>query len=241
MCVSFNFLSLALGAVIAAPVQFGTMAANTVASGVTGTLVSIPVSLVAGGTAHLAGLAETGRQILNSDIPQRFLDQGQVIMKPVALVAGSNSILAGVGIGLLSSGVKNLGQGVERVGLHLTHHGNNVKNAGSRLTGWFYGRPLYLEANSTSANETVTTQTPLANDTLLIVPIEQEVVPASTNADGIVLEEDMVVVTEEPEMYQIITDQPLELITTEPDIHRVLTTEMPPIEVSALLDGEGVN
>lgn len=215
----------AFGAVIAAPIQFGALTANTLASGFTGALVSVPVSIITGGRAQLAGLAETGRQLLHTDIPQRLLDQGQVIMKPVALVAGSNSILAGMGVGLLSSGVKNVGQGVERVGLHLTHHGNNVQNAGQRLMGWFYGRPFYLESNTTSPidNSTITELTPLSNETLVIVPIEQEIV----NTDG---QDGTVVVTDEPQLYELVTDGPLQLFTSEPEIHQVLTTESPVTE-----------
>lgn len=137
--------NLALGTAIATPIQMGALAANSFVTGFTGTLVSVPISLVSGGTAQLVGLLVSGKQALQHTLGR------EEILQPLAVVAGSNSILAGIGLNYLSSGIKTAGQRVEQLGLSVTSAGQNIKHFGSVLVGWVNGRPIYMEQTESSS------------------------------------------------------------------------------------------
>ena len=146
--LSLSFAFSALGTAIATPIQLGTLAANAAISGITGTVVSIPISLASGGAAQLVGLIGTGRQLWHSTLGSdpnnsTFWQNGQLWLQPLAVVTGTNSILAGVGLNALSQGVKNLGWSIERFGVSLSNTGKNAKQFGSVLIGWANGKPLY--------------------------------------------------------------------------------------------------
>ncbi|KAI7689063.1 hypothetical protein SSS_05036, partial [Sarcoptes scabiei] len=148
----------ALGTAIATPIQFGTMAANAAISGITGTLVSIPISLASGGAAQLVGLIGSGRQLWYSTLGSNpstssFWQNGELWLQPLALMTGANSILAGVSLNALSQGVKNLGLGIERFGISISNTGKSTKRLGSVLVGWANGRPIYAPVvNDTAHN-----------------------------------------------------------------------------------------
>lgn len=137
----------------------GTLAANAAISGITGTVVSIPISLASGGAAQLVGLVGTGRQLWQSTLgsdpnTSRFWQNGEVWLQPLALVTGANSILAGVSLNLISQGVKNLGLGIEHFGVTLTNTGTSAKHLGSVLVGWANGKPIYAPVvNNTKTHE----------------------------------------------------------------------------------------
>ena len=150
---------LALGTAIATPIQLGTLAANAAISGITGTVVSVPISLASGGVAQLVGMVGTGRQLWHSTIgsdPKNstFWQNGELWLQPLAVVTGANSILAGVSLNALSQGVKNLGWGIERFGVSLSNTGKNAKQMGSVLIGWANGKPVYA---TSILNETLIT------------------------------------------------------------------------------------
>nr|XP_027205135.1 uncharacterized protein LOC113798755 [Dermatophagoides pteronyssinus] len=149
----------ALGTAIATPIQLGTLAANAAISGITGTVVSVPISLASGGVAQLVGMVGTGRQLWHSTIgsdPKNstFWQNGELWLQPLAVVTGANSILAGVSLNALSQGVKNLGWGIERFGVSLSNTGKNAKQMGSVLIGWANGKPVYA---TSILNETLIT------------------------------------------------------------------------------------
>lgn len=149
----------ALGTAIATPIQLGTLAANAAISGITGTVVSVPISLASGGAAQLVGLVGTGRQLWHSTIgsdpaTSPFWANGELWLQPLALVTGANSIMAGISLQALSQGVKNLGLGIERFGVSLTDTGKHAKHLGSILVGWANGKPVYVPVvNDTKTNE----------------------------------------------------------------------------------------
>lgn len=146
---------------IATPIQLGSLAFNSFITGLTGTFVSVPISLVSGGTAHVIGVVESGRQLFqtqftdsiehftssirnftlnNSTLANTTLTgRIQVLLQPLVQTANSSSILVGV-----NEGVKNIGQRVEQIGLRISNAGNNARRLSSVLIGWVHGRPLYL-------------------------------------------------------------------------------------------------
>ena len=135
-----NNYFIVLGTAIATPIQLGTLAANNLAAGITGTLVSIPISLVSGGTAQLIGLVESGRQIYNGHLAD-FTEAVQrnitgALMRPLAVVGGTNSLLSGIALGTLANGTKRVGEGVQIIGSTLTNAGQGIVNTGSKLSGW---------------------------------------------------------------------------------------------------------
>lgn len=142
------------------------MAANAAISGITGTVVSIPISLASGGVAQLVGMVGTGRQLWHSTIgsdPKNstFWQGGELWLQPLAVVTGANSILAGVSLNALSQGVKNLGLGIERFGVSISNTGKNAKQFGSVLIGWANGKPVYAPIiNETFMNVNLTEQQP---------------------------------------------------------------------------------
>lgn len=150
----------ALGTAIATPIQMATLATNAAISGITGTIVSIPISLASGGVAQLVGLVGTGRQILAASTSMEVSEPsststtyGQLFLQPLAILTGANSILAGVSLNVLSQSVKSLGLGIEQFGVSLTNTGKNAKYLGSVLIGWANGRPLYAPVvNDTETN-----------------------------------------------------------------------------------------
>lgn len=138
---------------VAAPMQLGALAANSIASGVTGTMVSVPISVVSGGTAQLVGLIESGRQLLNTNLPLIMLQNSKVVMRPMALMTGSSSVLSGLGLSLVGQGVKTVGNGIERFGFNMASTGNNVKNYGQNLIGWYHGRPYYFRPSDNATDD----------------------------------------------------------------------------------------
>lgn len=167
----------ALGTAIATPIQLGTLAANAAISGITGTVVSIPISLASGGAAQLVGLIGTGRQLWHSTLGSdpnnsTFWQNGELWLQPLAVVTGTNSILAGVGLNALSQGVKNLGWSIERFGVSLSNTGKNAKQFGSVLIGWANGKPLYASI----INETDS----LKNSSSIVEEINQQQQPMDT-------------------------------------------------------------
>lgn len=164
---SVSLYSLALGTAIATPIQMGALAANSFVTGATGTLVSVPISLVSGGTAQLVGLLYSGRQFLQSAMGS------QEVLQPLAVVAGTNSILAGVGANYLGSGLKLTGQQVEQFGLSVSSAGQQVKHYGSALLGWVNGQPVYL--NQTKATDD--SSRPIVINAYIPFPFQKAEVP----------------------------------------------------------------
>lgn len=160
-----------LGTAIATPIQMGTLAANNIIAGVTGTLVSIPISLVSGGTAQVIGVVETGRHIYTSKVvpmSQRLRPNMTSLIRPLAIVGGANSVLGGIALGTIANGAKRIGQGVEYFGSSLLSAGQGIAGFGSGLSNWSYGVSQLNDVESVlELDELTTTTTTTASSTTI--------------------------------------------------------------------------
>ena len=128
-----------LGTAIATPIQLGTLAANNVAAGVTGTLVSIPISIATGGTAQLIGVVETGRELYHGKVAaltQAIQQNLPAVIRPAAIIGGANAVVGGIALSAVSSGMARVGQGVQHLGSTLNNVGQGLAGVGDQLVMW---------------------------------------------------------------------------------------------------------
>jgi len=91
-----------IGAAIATPIEIGAVAGSSIASGVTGKLVAIPISFASGAAAKLVGAVETGKAVFHDQVENGAhifkngaIKLGHIILKPVAVIVGAKTALAG--------------------------------------------------------------------------------------------------------------------------------------------------
>jgi len=129
-----------IGSVIATPIEVGAVAGSSVVSGVTGKLVSVPISLGAGAVAKFVTAAEEGKQIWDFNVQHGgqvlkngIIKLGHLALKPVAVVVGAKTALTGAGVGVFGTGVKSVGVGMEAIGAKMVSTGLVAKGLGHRL------------------------------------------------------------------------------------------------------------
>jgi len=145
-----------IGSAIATPIEIGAQASSAIVSGVTGKLVAIPISI--GSKVLSKGLevantanqfAEDGRQVweFNAEhgheiLKDGFIKMGHIILKPIAVVVGTQTALNGAGLGIVGSGIKGVGVKMETVGTKMLGAGLVAKGLGTRLVKMQF--PPYL-------------------------------------------------------------------------------------------------
>lgn len=162
----FSAQGAALGSAIAAPIQFTTMAANGLASGITGTLVSIPVSMATVGIAQAAGALESGRQFY-----QTMPDLGQLARAQQNLSANGGGILQQLAL---------IPASLPQPIVPITHQGNPMLVP---FHGFNFMQPLptptTLLSSSEPSTESLTTEssttesstlTPTLSDSVSVIP-----------------------------------------------------------------------
>jgi len=129
-----------IGSAIATPIEIGAVAGSSIASGVTGKLVAIPISVVTGAVAKGVGSIERGRQIWNFNLEHGgeilkdgLIRVGHIILKPIAVVVGAQTALTGAGVGITGAGIKGVGVGIETVGAKMVGTGLAAKALGATL------------------------------------------------------------------------------------------------------------
>jgi len=129
-----------IGSAIATPIEIGAVAGSSIASGVTGKLVAIPISVVSGAAAKFVGAAQKGQQIWKFNLEHGheimkdgLIKMGHIILKPIAVVVGAQTALTGAGLGITGSGIKGVGVGLEAVGAKMIATGLTAKAVGKRV------------------------------------------------------------------------------------------------------------
>jgi len=134
-----------IGAAIATPIEIGAVVSSSLASGVTAKLVAIPVSLISKASTKLAIAAKAGKKVValkalaiksGAKLAKKgAITLGHMLLKPIAIIAGTKSALAGAGLGIAGSGVKLAGLGLQAAGSKLALSGLKAKGAGALLIG----------------------------------------------------------------------------------------------------------
>lgn len=132
-----------IGSAIATPIEVGAVAGSSIASGVTGKLVAVPISMAAGAAAKFVGAVETGKEIWNEKVvngaqllKNGAIKLGHMMLKPVAVIVGANTALAGAGLGVAGAGIKGVGVGMEVAGGKMAATGLKAKGIGALMIGW---------------------------------------------------------------------------------------------------------
>lgn len=113
--------------------------------------------MVSGPTAQLVGLIESGRQLVTAtNLPEIVLQNSPYILRPVALVTGSGSVLSGMGMNAVAGQVQRLGTNVAHFGTGLSSGGAQMAQVGQHLIGWYDGNTLVIPG-ATNANGTFNT------------------------------------------------------------------------------------
>jgi hypothetical protein len=122
-----------LGNAIAIPVQLGTSLTSGVHTALNGILVGVPVGIGSGVAAGVVGLKEhfKGRDVLG-ELSANAMPIGQFLLKPVALLAGANSMLLG-------KAAKITGYSMDLTGAAIHSTGQSIASAGSGLKGFGSG------------------------------------------------------------------------------------------------------
>jgi len=76
---------------------------------------------------------------------------GQIILKPIAVIVGSKTALAGAGLGLAGSGVKGFGLKIASVGSAMALTGLKAKGVGDLMVGWAI-EPVVSKLHQTTIN-----------------------------------------------------------------------------------------
>ena len=114
-----------IGSAIATPIHLGTLAANNIAAGVTGTLVSIPISIGSGVTAQVIGLAQTGQELVTykkAEIQKFIEDHAYQLAQPLAAIKGAHAIVQG-------ATMKTIGTAAHHVSGTLQSFGSKLSDA----------------------------------------------------------------------------------------------------------------
>ena len=97
-----------IGAAIATPIEVGAVAGSSIASGVTGKLVAIPISVAAGAAAKFVDAAEEGQHIWDFNVlhsgeilKNGLIKLGHIIFKPIFVIGGAKTALTGNHLSLL--------------------------------------------------------------------------------------------------------------------------------------------
>jgi len=125
-----------LGQAVAVPVQLAASAGSELAKGVTGFIVGVPVGI---GTGVAAGAAGAQEALKNTDLvgglKSGLLPVGNLLLKPVLLVAGANSMLIGKVVKIAGSATDLTGGIIQGTGQALTLSGQKLKGMGIDLLG----------------------------------------------------------------------------------------------------------
>jgi len=134
-----------IGASIATPIEIGAVATSSLASGVTAKLVAIPVSLISKTSTKLAAAAKVGKKVValkalaikkGAKLAKKgAITLGHMLLRPIAIIAGTKSALAGAGLGIAGSGIKLAGLGLQAAGSKIALSGLKAKGAGALLIG----------------------------------------------------------------------------------------------------------
>lgn len=151
-----------LGTAIAVPIQTGALAANHLAAAATGTLVTVPISLVSGGGAGLLGALESAREFYHTSVRPTLHSAYEylpgsplpVFVRPAAVIGGAQAVVGGMALGVVSNSVHSVAEGVESLGDRLAGAGEGIAQWGDSLVLWAAVPEEQLE----SANETSTMQ-----------------------------------------------------------------------------------
>lgn len=129
-----------IGSAIATPIEIGAVASSSIASGVTGKLVAIPITLAAGTAAKFVDAAQRGEEVVKFNLEHGgeilrdgLIRIGQVILKPIAIVVGAQTAIVGAGVGMAGAGIKGVGVGMGAVGAKMVATGLGAKALGTRL------------------------------------------------------------------------------------------------------------
>jgi len=129
-----------IGSAIATPIEIVAVAGSSIASGVTGKLVAIPISVAAGAAAKFVDAAETGQLIWDFNVKHGgqilkngLIKLGHIILKPIFVIGGAKTALTGAGFGIAGTGIKGVGLGMKKVGAKMVVTGLKAKALGHRL------------------------------------------------------------------------------------------------------------
>lgn len=134
-----------LGTAIAVPIQSTALAANHLAAAGAGTLVTVPISVVSGGSAGLLGAMESAREFYHSSLRPTLHTAYQtlvpasplpVLVRPAAVLGGAGSVVGGMALGVVSSSVHSVAEGVQSLGGQLAGAGEGIAQWGDALVLW---------------------------------------------------------------------------------------------------------
>lgn len=144
-----------LGTAIAVPIQSTALAANHLAAAGAGTLVTVPISVVSGGSAGLLGAMESAREFYHSSLRPTLHTAYQtlvpasplpVLVRPAAVLGGAGSVVGGMALGVVSSSVHSVAEGVQSLGGQLAGAGEGIAQWGDALVLWSAAEPEAQEA-----------------------------------------------------------------------------------------------
>lgn len=144
-----------LGTAIAVPIQSTALAANHLAAAGAGTLVTVPISVVSGGSAGLLGAMESAREFYHSSLRPTLHTAYQtlvpasplpVLVRPAAVLGGAGSVVGGMALGVVSSSVHSVAEGVQSLGGQLAGAGEGIAQWGDALVLWSAEEPEAEEA-----------------------------------------------------------------------------------------------
>lgn len=134
-----------IGAAIATPIEIGAVASSSIATGVTAKIVAIPVSLLNGATLKLAAAVKAGKKVVALKTlavksgavmaKKGVLALGHILLKPIAIIAGTKAAVTGAGLGVAGTGLKLAGLGLQKAGSKMVLSGLKSKGAGALLIG----------------------------------------------------------------------------------------------------------
>jgi len=129
-----------IGSAIATPIEIGAVAGSSIASGVTGKLVAIPITVAAGAAAKFVDAAENGQVIWDFNVKHGhqilkngLIKLGHIILKPIFVIGGAKTALTGAGLGIAGTGIKGVGVGMKAVGAKMVVTGLKAKALGHKL------------------------------------------------------------------------------------------------------------
>lgn len=134
-----------LGTAIAVPIQSTALAANHLVAAGAGTLVTVPISVVSGGSAGLLGAMESAREFYHSSLRPTLHTAYQtlvpasplpVLVRPAAVLGGAGSVVGGMALGVVSSSVHSVAEGVQSLGGQLAGAGEGIAQWGDALVLW---------------------------------------------------------------------------------------------------------
>jgi len=148
-----------LGSIIAVPIQVSASLASGLVSGITGFLVGIPVGIGTGVAAGLAGAKEHLHSGVNYFETQAIPVSKDMLLKPLALIAGGKAYVLGAGIKIIGHGIEGVGNILRGIGAHTEASGLKLKGGGAAFVAWGLGgkkSPILLIPVETPSNSTLT-------------------------------------------------------------------------------------